>query len=149
MLSEVKYGDLHNIRKHNTHKKLQKAYHSQGYELGDLRTDEKVGSHKRASLTHRKSGERITDDGKDFGGHGTRSDGSDMDSVMSIKLNRAAKEDMAKRGRVDKRPAAKKERKDQAAANKEKKQKDRDPFTRGKTYKEWVEWTVEELSQAY
>ena len=66
MLSEVKYGDLHNIRRHNTHKKLQKAYHSQGYELGDLRTDEKVGSHKRASLTHRKTGEKITDDGKDL-----------------------------------------------------------------------------------
>jgi hypothetical protein len=136
MLWETKLTDLNNLKKGKSHKDLQKSYHSQGYDLSDQRTDSKYGSHTRATLTHRKSGEVLKNDrGQDFGG-------SQGDTSAVNTMAKAVKAHITKIGRQDKRPEAKEKRKEEAKQNKERKTRDRDPFTRRKTFKEFYTGTL-------
>ena len=136
MLQETKLSDLNNTKKMKTHKDLQRAAHSQGYELSDKRQDDKYGSHSRMTLTHRKTGEELRNDrNKEFGGHDV---GKDSDTSTVNTISKAIKAHINKIGRQDKRPAAKEKRKEEARANKERKARDRDPFTRTKTYESFI-----------
>ena len=136
MLQETKLSDINNTKKIKTHKDLQKAMHSQGYDLSDKRKDDNYGSHSRMTLTHRKTGEELRNDrGQEFGGHSV---GKDTDTSAINTISQAVKRHIDKIGRADKRPKAKEKRKEEAKANKDKKQRDRDPFTRRKTYEQFV-----------
>ena len=140
MLWETKLSDLNSLKKLKTHRDLQKAAHSQGYDLSDKRQDDKYGSHSRMTLKHRKTGEELRNDrNKEFGGHDV---GKDTDTSAVNTVSKAIKAHIGKIGRQDKRPEAKAKRKEEAAANKEKKTRDRNPFTRGKTLKEFMEQDV-------
>ena len=130
-LTEVKYKDLNNLKVIKTMDDVKRAAHSQGYEVTDSGTHAKHGSHGTVSLQHRKTGEPV-EAGKDRGAIGGKKTGKagEVESTTVNTVAQALKADMKKRGRVDKRPAAKAARKAEAEANKAKKAKNRDPFTR-------------------
>ena len=138
-LQEVKYKDLNNLKKMKTMDDVKRAAHSQGYDVSDSGTHSKYGSHSTVELRHRKTGEKVSA-GKDRGSIGGKKPGKggEIDSTVANTVSQALKADMKKRGRVDKTPKAKEARKAEAAANKEKKAKERDPFTRGKTFEEFM-----------
>ena len=133
-LDEVKYNDLNNIKKLNSIKKVQDAAHSQGYDVSEPK--QSVGDHYTVDMTHRKTGQKVRprSGGKLGGSHR----GGGVDTTLVNQVAGTIKADAAARGRVDKRPKAKAERKAQAITNKERKQRDRDPFTRGKTFEEYM-----------
>ena len=137
-LDEVKYNDLNNLKKIKSIKDVQRAAHSQGYNVSEPKQG--VGDHYDVDLTHRKTGQKVTPRrGGTLGGAHTGKKGG-VDSTLVNQVAASIKSDAAARGRVDKRPAAKAERKAQAQKNKERKMRDRDPFTRkGKTFKEWCD----------
>ena len=129
MLNEVKFTDLNNLKKVKTMDDVKKAAHSQGYEARDAKTHDKYGSHSTLDLYHRKSGERVKP-AKDRGAIGGKkvAGGGAVDSTVVNTVSDAIKQDVRERGRKDKRPAAKKKRKAEAAANKAAKAKKRPGF---------------------
>ena len=134
-LDEVKYNDLNNTKKLKTVKDVQQAAHSQGYSVSDPKDG--VGDHFDVELTHRKSGSKVTPrHGGKLGGSSQR--GDRVDSTLVNQVAQSIKADAADRGRVDKRPKAKAARKAEAAKNKEAKAKNRNPFTRGKTFESFA-----------
>ena len=136
-LNETAFSDLNKVSETDTIKKQRQAAHSQGYDMSEPRKTG-VGAHFTVDLTHRKTGERVTHpDGGSLGGSKEKS--GRLDNTLRNRTKDAIKAHMTKIGRVDKRPAAKAKRKAEAAANKKRKAQHRDPFKRGKTYKEWVE----------
>ena len=145
-LSEVKFTDINNRKKTETIKDTQKAAHSQGYDMSDPKPVDRQGSHFTVDLTHRKTGKKVSHPtAANIGG--AREKGGALDNTLRNRTADAIKAHAKEIGRQDKRPAAKAKRKAEAAANKAKKQRDRDPFTRGKTFKEWLDVTVRELEQ--
>lgn len=114
-LQEVKYKDLNNLKRMKTMDDVESAAHSQGYEVTGAETHGKYGSHSTVDLRHRKSGEKVQPD-KDRGSIGGKKvgKGGEVDSTMVNTVAQALKADMKKRGRVDKTPKAKSERKAQA-----------------------------------
>ena len=135
-LDEVKYTDLNNTKKLKSVKDVQRAAHSQGYDVSEPK--QSVGDHYTVDLTHRKTGQKVSPrSGGALGGSHTGRKGG-VDSTLINQVAGAIKADAANRGRVDKRPAAKLVRKHQAAVNKARKQRDRDPFKRARTFKEWM-----------
>ena len=134
LINEVKYNDLNNIKKLKSVKDVQRAAHSQGYDVSEPKNS--VGDHYTVDLTHRKSGQKVTPRSGGKLGGSDRSGG--VDSTLVNQVASTIKGDAASRGRVDKRPAAKAKRKEEAAANKEKKSQNRDPFTRQKTFEEFM-----------
>ena len=117
-------------------KDLEKAMHSQGIDPGEPKRDAHHVQYPKA--TFRKTGKpahgiTAVDDGK---GKLTSSTGGNTVRDAGLKS-----------GRVDKRPAAKAKRKEEAAENKAAKKKNRDPFTREHT-EWWVEmWRLDEGEQ--
>lgn len=140
-LNEVKYNDLNNIKKLKSVKDVQRAAHSQGYDVSEPKQG--VGDHYDVDLTHRKTGQKVTPSrgGKLGGAHKS---GGKVDTTLVNQVAASLKRDREERGGVDKRPKAKEERKTQAAENKKRKQRDRDPFTRGKTFESFVSLCYEE-----
>lgn len=140
-LYEVAYKDLNSIQKLKSVKDVQRAAHSQGYNVSEPKQG--VGDHYDVDLTHRKSGQKVTPNrgGKLGGAHR----GKRVDTTLVNQVAASIKNDAAARGRVDKRPQAKAERKAQATVNKAKKMKNRDPFTR-ESYDEWMEEMCQFLS---
>jgi len=150
-LVEVKFSDLNNVKKIKTMKDLQRAAHSQGYDVEDTGTVDGAGSHGAVKLRHRKSGEEVKKEGGvgRLGGK-KKGKGGEIESTTINTVSDALRKDaVEKRGRVDKRPAAKAKRKKEAAENKARKQKNRDPFTREevelKTFECFMEATVNDL----
>lgn len=137
MLNEVKFADLNNQKKTQTIRDMQKAAHSQGYDMSDPKDVPGAGKHFTVDLTHRKTGQKVSAKSGNLGG--SKEKGGALDNTLRNKTAQAIKDHAKSIGRVDKRPAAKAKRKAEAAANKERKMRNRDPFKRGKTYKEWVE----------
>ena len=136
MLNEVKYSDLNNTRVVNSMDKLKRAAHSQGYTVSDKQTHGKYGSHSTVDITHRKTGESVKKpDGREAGG---KMSGKGLDSTTLNTVAASIRNDARARGRVDKRPAAKAKRKAEAEANRAAKQKARDPFTRNKTFEQFM-----------
>ena len=134
-LDEVKYNDLNNTKKLKTVKDVQRAAHSQGYDVSEPKQG--VGDHYDVELTHRKSGEKVKPrKGGQLGGSSQR--GDRVGSTLVNQVSATIKGDAAARGRVDKRPKAKAERKAQAAKNKENKARNRNPFTRGKKFESFM-----------
>ena len=128
-LSEVKYNDLNSIKKLKSVKDVQKAAHSQGYDVSEPKQG--VGDHYDVDLTHRKTGQKVTPSrGGTLGG--AHKSGGKVDTTLVNQVAASIKRDRESRGGMDKRPAAKAKRKEEATANKAKKQRDRDPFTRKK-----------------
>lgn len=125
-INEVKYNDLNSTKKLKSVQDVQRAAHSQGYDVSSPKNS--VGDHYTVDLTHRKTGQKVTPR------HGGKLGGSDntkeVDSTLVNGVAQTIKGDAAARGRVDKRPAAKAKRKQEAAKNKAAKAKARDPFTR-------------------
>lgn len=116
-------------------KDIQRAAHSQGYNVSEPK--ERVGDHYSVDLTHRKTGQKVNPaSGGTLGG--SSKSGDRVDSTIVNQVASTIKQDAKSRGRVDKRPAAKAERKEQALKNKQKKQKNRDPFTRQKTFESFI-----------
>ena len=134
LINEVKYNDLNNIKKLKSVKDVQRAAHSQGYDVSEPKNS--VGDHYTVDLTHRKSGKKVTPRSGGKLGGSDRAGG--VDSTLVNQVASTIKGDAASRGRVDKRPAAKAKRKAEAAANKEKKTQNRDPFKRQKTFEEFM-----------
>ena len=134
LINEVKYNDLNNIKKLKSVKDVQRAAHSQGYDVSEPKNS--VGDHYTVDLTHRKSGQKVTP--RSGGKLGGSDRGGNVDSTLVNQVASTIKGDAASRGRVDKRPAAKAKRKAEAAANKEKKTQNRDPFKRQKTFEEFM-----------
>lgn len=137
MLNEVKLSDLNNQKKTQTVRDMQKAAHSQGYDMSDPKSVPGEGKHFTVDLTHRKTGQKVNAKSGNLGG--SREKGGALDNTLRNKTAQAIKDHIKSIGRVDKRPKAKEARKAEAAANKKRKMRDRDPFKRAKTYKEWVE----------
>ena len=134
-IQEVKYNDLNSIKKLKSVKDVQRAAHSQGYDVSEPKNS--VGGHYTVDLTHRKTGQKVTP--RSGGKLGGSDRSGNVDSTLVNQVAQTIKGDAADRGRVDKRPKAKAERKAQAAKNKEKKAKNRDPFTREqRTFKDFV-----------
>ena len=134
LINEVKYNDLNNIKKLKSVKDVQRAAHSQGYDVSEPKNS--VGDHYTVDLTHRKSGQKVTP--RSGGKLGGSDRSGNVDSTLVNQVASTIKGDAAERGRVDKRPAAKAKRKEEAAANKEKKAQNRDPFKRQKTFEEFM-----------
>ena len=134
LINEVKYNDLNNIKKLKSVKDVQRAAHSQGYDVSEPKNS--VGDHYTVDLTHRKSGKKVTPRSGGKLGGSDRAGG--VDSTLVNQVASTIKGDAASRGRVDKRPAAKAKRKAEAAANKEKKTQNRDSFKRQKTFEEFM-----------
>ena len=125
-IQEVKYNDLNSTKKLKSVQDVQRAAHSQGYDVSEPKNS--VGDHYTVDLTHRKTGQKVT---PRYGGKLGGSDrGKGVDTTLVNQVAQTIKGDAASRGRVDKRPAAKEARKAQAAKNKATKAKNRDPFTR-------------------
>lgn len=147
-LQEVAYKDLNKGNKTRTLGDMQRAAHSQGYDMGDPTPSQNQGDHYTFDLKHRKTGERVKAVGgaRSFGGavHGKLGrkyqpkGNTERNSVSA-----AMKADMAKRGRVNKTPKAKAKRAEEAKKNKEAKAKARDPFTRNKPTKTFEEFIYE------
>ncbi len=135
MLNEVKYTDLNSTKKMKSIKDVQRAAHSQGYEVGE--PSDSVGDHYSVPITHRKTGQKVTPHRGGSVGGSVRS-GDRVDSTLVNSVASSIKRDAEARGRVDKRPAAKAKRKAEAEANKKAKDKARDPFTRNKTFEEFM-----------
>ena len=139
-INEVKYNQLNSRSKTQTIKDNQKAAHSQGYTLGDpVKTG--TGSHFTNTLTHRKTGERVSNASGTARIGGTTEKGGDLDNTLRNGVSDAIKADRKARGGVDRRPAAKAKRKEEAAKNKAAKAKARDPFRRmkeGVTFSDFV-----------
>ena len=134
-LDEVKYNDLNSIKKLKSVKDVQRAAHSQGYNVSEPKQG--VGDHYDVDLTHRKTGQKVTPSrGGKLGG--AVKSGDKVDTTLINQVANSIKQDAAARGRVDKRPKAKAERKKQAVANKAAKAKARDPFTRNKTFESFM-----------
>lgn len=135
MLNEVKYNDLNNIKKLKSIKDVQRAAHSQGYDVSEPK--QSVGDHYTVDMTHRKTGKKVSprSGGKLGASHKS---GGKVDTTLVNQVAGTIKADAAERGRVDKRPKAKAERKAQAAANRKKKYNDRDPFKRGKKFEDFM-----------
>ena len=136
-INEVKYNDLNSIKKLKSVKDVQRAAHSQGYDVSEPKNS--VGDHYTVDLTHRKSGQKVTP--RSGGKLGGSDRAGNVDSTLVNQVASTIKGDAADRGRVDKRPAAKAKRKAEAQANKASKAKSRDPFTRmkeGVTFKDFV-----------
>ena len=131
-LDEVKYSDLNSQKKTKSVKDMQKAAHSQGYSMSDPESVKGQGDHFRVKLTHRKTGKEVkpSDGSPNLGGAPEK--GGGLDNTLRNKTAAAIKAHAKSIGRQDKRPAAKAKRKEEAAKNKEAKQRDRDPFTRKK-----------------
>ncbi len=135
MLNEVKYSDLNSTKKIKSIKDAQRAAHSQGYDMSDPKNS--VGDHYEVELTHRKTGEKVKPvKGGSIGG--AVKSGDKIDSTLINQSAASIKRDASNRGRVDKRKPAKDKRKAEAKANKEAKDKARDPFTRKKTFEEFM-----------
>ena len=134
LINEVKYNDLNSIKKLKSIKDVQKAAHSQGYDVSEPKNS--VGDHYTVDLTHRKSGKKVTP--RSGGKLGGSDRSGNVDSTLVNQVASTIKGDAADRGRVDKRAPAKAKRKAEAQANKEKKAQNRDPFSRGKTYEAFV-----------
>ena len=147
-LQEVAYKDLNKGSKTKSLGDMQKAAHSQGYDMSDPTPTQNQGDHYSFDLKHRKTGEPVkaVRGARAFGGaiHGKLGrkyqpkGNTERNSVSS-----AIKADMAKRGRVNKTPKAKAKRAEEAKANKEAKTKARDPFTRNKPSKTFEEFVLE------
>jgi len=135
MLQEVKYSELSSTKRIKSMKDAQRAAHSQGYEMSDPKNT--TGDHYEVELTHRKTGEKVKPPRGGSLGGSVRS-GDRMDSTLVNQAATAIKRDASGRGRVDKRPAAKAKRKEEAQKNKEQKKKQRDPFTRKKTFEQFM-----------
>ncbi len=139
-IQEVKYSDLNSNQKLKSVKDVQRAAHSQGYDVSEPK--DSVGDHYTVDLTHRKTGQRVTPrHGGKLGGSKKGKDGSNVDNTFIKQVSSTIKSDAADRGRVDKRAPAKAKRKAEAQANKAAKAKARDPFKRmkeGKTYKDFI-----------
>ena len=131
-LFETKYNQMANPSKSGDIGKLKKTAHSQGYDVSEPK-DVKGTGHYSVDLTHRKTGQKVKNtSGGNFGGsaHGNLSDKTPTDNTVRNQISQSIKADRKARGGVDKRPEAKKARKAEALLNKEKKKKNRDPFTR-------------------
>jgi len=134
-INEVKYNDLNNVKKLKSVKDVQRAAHSQGYNISEPKNS--VGDHYTVDLTHRKTGQKVTP--RSGGKLGGSDRGGGVDSTLVNQVASTIKGDSSSRGRVDKRPKAKAERKAQASANKASKAKNRDPFTREeRTFKDFI-----------
>lgn len=139
-IQEVKYTDLNNTKKLKSVKDVQRAAHSQGYDLSDPKQG--VGDHYDVDLTHRKTGQKVTPrHGGTLGG--AHKKGDKVDTTLINQVAASIKKDAKERGRVDKRPDAKAARKAEAAKNKERKTRNRNPFTRTKTFEAFV-WECEQ-----
>ncbi len=127
---------------------LETAAGGQGINLGRR---EKNSHHiDYPDAVHKKSGKKArTQDNKVIGGSATGDKSSSKmtkgthqkklkDAVVAGHKPKVNQKLAASRGRVDKRPAAKAKRKAEAAANKEKKSQNRDPFKRQKTFEEFM-----------
>ena len=139
-LQEVAYKDLNNLKKIKNIKDLKRAAHSQGYEVTDDGTHGKHGSHGTVNIRHRKSGEPVQA-AKDRGAIGGKKQGKggELESTTVNTFADALRADMRKRGRrKPNTPEQKQAIRKQAAENKARKQRNRDPFTR-----EHTEWWVE------
>ena len=134
LINEVKYNDLNSIKKLKSIKDVQKAAHSQGYDVSEPKNS--VGDHYTVDLTHRKSGQKVTP--RSGGKLGGSDRSGNVDSTLVNQVASTIKGDAADRGRVDKRAPAKAKRKAEAQANKEKKAQNRDPFKRQKTFEEFM-----------
>lgn len=136
-IQEVKYNDLNSTKKLKSVQDVQRAAHSQGYDVSEPKNS--VGDHYTVDLTHRKTGQKVT---PRYGGKLGGSDrGKGVDTTLVNQVAQTIKGDAASRGRVDRRPAARDKRKAEAKANKERKAKNRDPFRRmkeGVTYKDFM-----------
>ena len=133
-LDEVKYNDLNSIKKLKSIKDVQRAAHSQGYDVSEPK--QSVGDHYTVDMTHRKTGQKVSP--RSGGKLGASHKSGGVDTTLVNQVAGTIKADAADRGRVDKRPAAKAERKAQAAKNRAKKYNDRDPFKRGKTFEAFM-----------
>tara|TARA_R110001592_G_scaffold327394_1_gene608550 strand:- start:115 stop:555 length:441 start_codon:yes stop_codon:yes gene_type:complete len=137
LINEVKFSDLNNQKKTQNVKDMQRAAHSQGYDMSDPKSVAGEGSHFTVDLTHRKTGKKVPSiDGGNLGGAKEKS--GKLDNTLRNKTAKSIKAHAKEIGRVDKRPAAKAKRKEEASANKEKKAQNRDPFTRQKTFEEFM-----------
>jgi ribosomal protein S10 len=136
-LNEVKYTDLNKQSKTKTVKDMQRAAHSQGYDMSDPKPVPHQGTHFTVDLTHRKTGKKVTPSrGVNLGG--AMEKGGTLDNTLRNRTAETIKQHAKEIGRVDKRPKAKSERKAQAAKNKARKQRDRDPFTRKRTFEQFM-----------
>ena len=114
-------------------KDFEKDAHSQGIDLGPASKDAHHINYPKA--TFRRSGKPAKKaDGTAIGGD---LDGKGKFHSQKHTHGNTLRDAVKASGRVDKRPAAKAKRKEEAAANKAKKAKNRDPFTR-----EHTEWWV-------
>ena len=105
-INEVKYNDLNNIKRLKSVKDVQRAAHSQGYDVSEPKNS--VGDHYTVDLTHRKSGKKVTPRSGGKLGGSDRAGG--VDSTLVNQVASTIKGDAASRGRVDKRAPAKAKR---------------------------------------
>ena len=137
MLNEVKFSDLNNQKKTQTIKDMQRAAHSQGYDMSDPKPVPHQGSHFTVDLTHRKTGKKVTPaTGRNLGG--AREKGGALDNTLR---NSTAETIKPRReiGRAD-RPAAKAKRKRRQQRIKHTNRETR-PFKRKKNSESFVsEW---------
>ncbi len=133
MLNEVKFADLgKKTGKGSSLKDLKKAAHSQGIDLGDEKRNAHHVDYPDAKMRKKGGGAARLKDGKVIGGSAK---GDKIDNqTHSDKLRQA----IIASGRVNKTPEAKAKRKKEADANRAKKQQQRDPFTRKKTFESFV-----------
>ena len=125
-IQEVKYNDLNNIKKLKRVGDVQRAAHSQGYNISNPK--QSVGDHYTVDLTHRKSGDNVRP--RSGGKLGGSDRGGGVDSTLVNQSAGTIKNDAESRGRVNKTDMATKKRRDQMNADsssKREKQKAR-PF---------------------
>ncbi len=122
-LTEKKLSKL-NQQHVGTVKGLETAMHSQGIDPGESKRDSHHVQYPKA--TFKKSGKPA---------HGITAVDNGKGKLTSSTGGETVRDAVLKSGRVDKRPAAKAKRKEEAASNKERKAKQRNPFTREHT--EW------------
>ena len=138
MLQETKLTKLNSAKETGTIDKMRKAAHSQGYDMSEPK-DTGTGKHFAVDLTHRKTGKKVKPSGGGTLGGSYEKSGA-LDNTLRNRTAKTIKDHIKSIGRADKRPEAKAARKAQAVANKQRKMRDRDPFTRKpKTFKEWME----------
>ena len=113
-LQETKYRDLNNVKKHKSVDDVRKSAHSQGYDISEPKITK--GDHYTVDMTHRKSGEKV---GPRKGGTigGSLKTGDKVDTTLVNLVSSTIKGDRAKRGGVDKTPAGKAKRAEQARQN--------------------------------
>ena len=148
LIREVKFSDLNNQKKTQSVKDMQKAAHSQGYDMSEPKSVPGEGSHFTVDLTHRKTGKKVpAADGKSLGGAKEKS--GRLDNTLRNKTSAAIKAHSRSIGRVDKRKPAKEKRKAEAAANREKKAQNRDPFTRKRTFEDFMIDCTQSLTETW